>query len=157
MERFLIVLQDLPILFLVHDGVAITFYFLRGLPFWLVAILISIKWILGMVLIFYATSWLVKWLKKTFFIEKIKAKIPEWLKFSFDQERSQKRLIGWILKRKKQIVILLAFIPYSNLLGIATIIAMRTLKIKYGFLIPLIATVFKALVFCFTIYSVIYP
>ncbi len=90
MERFLIVLQGLPVLFLAHDGVAITFYFLRGLPFWLVAILISIKWILGMVLIFYATSWLVKWLKKAFFIEKIKAKIPEWLKFSFNQERSQK-------------------------------------------------------------------
>ena len=155
MERFLIVLQGLPVLFLAHDGAAIIFYFLQDLPFWLVAVLISVKWILGMVLIFYATSWLVKWLKKAFFIEKIKAKIPEWLKFSFNQERSQKRLIVWILKRKNWIVILLSFVPYSNLLGVATIIAIRTLKIKFGFLILLIATVFKALIFCFTIYSVV--
>ena len=54
-----------------------------------------------MVLIFYATSWLVKWLKKTFFIEKIKAKIPEWLKFSFDQERSQKKIDCLDFKKKK--------------------------------------------------------
>ena len=157
MERFLIILQGLPILFLAHDGVAIVFYFLRGLPFWLVTALISIKWILGMILLFYATSWLVKWLKKSFFVEKIKSKIPEWLKSSLGQERSQKRLISWVLKRKNWIVILLSFVPYSNLLGIASIVAVRTLKIKYGFLILLVATVFKALVFCFTLYSVINP
>jgi hypothetical protein len=75
----------------------------------------------------------------------------------FRSRKESKKLISWVLKRKYWIVILLSFVPYSNLLGIASIVAVRTLKIKYGFLILLVATVFKALVFCFTLYSVINP
>lgn len=150
MEKVWIVLQGLPILIFSHDAIGISFYYLRGIPFWWIAILISVKWVLEMLLIFYATSWLVKKIRKFLFVEKIQSKFRGLFDILPPKKDKENKTLSWILKRKNWIVIFLSFVPYSNLLGIATIVAVRTLKIKYGIFILLVATVFKALVFCFT-------
>ena len=150
MEKALIVLQGLPILIFSHDAIGISFYYLRGVPFLWIVILISVKWVLGMLLIFYATSWLVKNIRKFLFVEKIEARHRKLFKIFPPKKDKENKTLNWILKRKNGMVIFLSFVPYSNLLGIATIVAVRTLKIKYGIFILLVATVFKALVFCFT-------
>lgn len=144
------------------DTVGIAFYYLRGLPFWITLSVIMTKWVVALFVIFYGTGSIMKWLRRSprfnFFEERfleLREKIS-WRWYNQRQKKARTGVIRWLAEGKNWIIIVLSFFPVS-FVGIATIIATRAMKIKYGLLFLLLATVFKAVLLCFIFYYLTPP
>ncbi len=160
-----IVLEGLAIFFFADDMAGMAFYALRGLPWSITFSLFAIKWLLGLLVIFYGTGRILTWLKQHRAHGAAKERLKDsredrWVNYpKRKQEELKLKITEWLSQRKKWIIIL-AFLPIpvpylGALIGVAIIALVRAMEIKYGLFFLVLTTVLKALLLCSFIYYLV--
>ena len=158
-----IILSGLPICF-VNDIAGVVFYHLSGIPLIITVGIITVKWSLFLLLIFYGIEYVAIYLKRwraakaiIALIEKVSVEINGNTVeiYGKRKRKTRRKLTGWFVERKEWIVLSAGFIPYVPILPTAVIIAVRLMRIRYGLFFLLLGNAFKATAFCLAIYSLI--
>lgn len=157
-----IILEGLVISFSLDDFSAIIFCSFRGLPWMVTFSLFSIKWLIVLLVIFYGTGKIFAWLERgpitKMAKERLKGSGAEgWINYPRKKgEEVKMKITEWLGKRKKLIIFLACLpipFPYlGSLVGPLTAAMIAAMKIKYGFLLLSLATLFKAFVLCSLVY-----
>lgn len=157
----LIILEGLLLSFASDDISAITFCSLRGLPWIVTFTVFSAKWLIALLVIFYGTSKILSWLER-YWIARTTRKMwkklsPQWIHYQTAKRESiEIKIRKWISKRKKLVFLLACLpvpIPYlGGLVGTATVVIVATMKVKYGLLLLVLATILKSFLLSSFIY-----
>jgi len=152
-----IIWAGLPLL-LINDWMGLSFYHAMSVPLWLMAAIDTIKGIVFLLLVFFGTGWIVTLLGKCGLVKAIFDKIIYLISqagensYRTRRRKFNEKAVHWFLIRKEWMVLTAAFVPWVPVLSTIVIVAVRLMRIRHGLLFLLLATVFKALVLCWTIY-----
>ena len=153
-------LQGFPMIFFRTEG-AVILWASRGAPFWQ-SFLFSVFWTsLIMVITYYGAGVIVEKLKKWWVL---KILIEKWQKeillrknnFQKEESAFSKKTRGWLSLRKRWVIFLLAFVPYTHIipgLGSAIIVTARLLKLRYGLIILFVGNLFRWTIIIYHIYQ----
>jgi len=133
---------------------AVIYWRVHGVPFWIATLMLTAYWSLTLALTYFGTGWSIKALKKW---GPSKTLIEKWKEINRIYKanplpRRSERLVRWLSRKKGWIVFSLTFIPYVPELPTATIVAARTMKLRYALPILLIGNAFRVLILCCTVY-----
>lgn len=117
---------------ILNPWIGIIFYKLAGFSFIFTFSLLIIREIVYLVLAYRGFSWIV-------------LRVAE-------SERITGKIVNWITERNKKVCCILAFIPIVPCLPTSVMIAVKLMKVRYGFMILCAAMLFKAFVCCSLIY-----
>jgi len=132
-----------------------------GVPLWAAVIMNTAKSLIVMVGTFWLVGKAETWMKRW---PKIESRVIRWRRWRDSMDYNnllyRKRLVvrmlswlpRWLLKRRKGVVIACAFLPLP-FLPAAVIPAVAVMKIRHGFLLLVVASIFRSGVFCWAFYS----
>ena len=112
-----------------------------------------------------ANIFFISWLLNLNFLQKIIEKSENiffisWLlnflqriiKIIEKSERITEKIVDWIVARDKKICCILSFIPFIPYLPTAVTIAIKLMKVRYGFMILCLSEIFRGFVCCLLVY-----
>ena len=135
-------------------------YLASGIPFWTVASIVIIKSVVYTIFFYFGTGWIVELMKKQQFFRRV---LFYWeIARDYLSNRNQKsdrhitkRILRWLLRERRWIVILASFVPVVPFLPSAVILAFRLMQIKWGLFILIIGIILKSIIACWMVSQIL--
>ncbi|MEA3453016.1 MAG: hypothetical protein U9Q96_01610 [Patescibacteria group bacterium] len=140
-------------MFIANPFLGIGIYLATGVSFWTVVGVAIAKSMVFTTFLYFGTGWIVILMEKRQFSKRILfywQLVHDYLMNNSMKPGCQtgKKILCWLLKERKWIVISVSFIPILPFFSHSTIIALRLMRVKYGLLILYAGVILKSVIAC---------